>query len=80
VQCERTWADEGGFEQGLFRPDADKVLAKGTPVAAWGIVGTPDDDNRKPVFHFRVGVAGSAVFGVRQQRRRPTLCLECPWW
>lgn len=57
---------------GLFGgPDADKVLAKGTPVAALlqGILVryTHDDDNRKPVFHFRVGVAGGAVFGVRQQ-------------
>ncbi|MBP8211513.1 MAG: hypothetical protein KAY11_18255 [Ilumatobacteraceae bacterium] len=56
---------------GLFGgPDAEKVLAKGTAAGAVleGILVkyTHDDNNRKPIYHLRVGVAGAGVLGIRQ--------------
>lgn len=56
---------------GLFGgPDADKVLARGMPTAAVlhgiHVKYTHDDDRRKPVFHFRIGLAGGTVLGIRQ--------------
>lgn len=56
---------------GLFGPDAEKVLTRGSPASAvlegLHITYTHDSETRRPVYHFRLAFLGGVVAGVRQQ-------------